>query len=376
MIKIPVFTKALQVEIAMEKLILTKRIQLLIDCKDKEELKMYHDRLYSLQRMTCRAGNMLYTHLFVQDRLKDLLYLTADTKVKLADATKDQEGILTTSHRNAGYRTLSAHFLKVLPASTLSNLNQAAYRTYKNYRDEYWEGERSLPNFRKNLPVPFSPRDFRLQEEEKWFTFTLFKIPFRTYLGRDRSGTRQVMRKIASGEIPLCQSAIQVKNNKIYLLASLEVERAAVKPDPSVIAEVSLSIACPLLVKIGEEELEIGNPEEFLYRRLSIQAARRRRQIATTWNAGGRGRKKKFKSLQNFSEKEKNYIESRLHLYSRRLIDHCVRRGAGAIRLVRQSAKEEQAKADPMLLRNWSYYGLKSKIAYKAKLANIRVFEE
>ncbi|MBX2952238.1 MAG: hypothetical protein KF870_07015 [Leadbetterella sp.] len=362
----------------MEKIILTRRVQLIINSRDKEVLKTYYDQMYEYQRLVCYAANMINTHLFLQDRLRDLVYLTTETKVKLADAMKDEDGILTTSHMNSIYRLLSANFLKLLPSSTLSNLNQALYRTYQSNREVYWRGEKSMPNYRKDIPIPFSNRDMTLHEEEggKNFTFTLFKIPFKTYLGRDRSGMRMILRKIANGELPLRQSAIQMKNNKIYLLASLEAERQRSEPDPSLIAEVSLSMEYPLVVKIGREEFQIGNKEEFLYRRLSIQAARRRLQIAATWNKGGKGKKRKLKSLENYSEKEKNYIESRLHLYSRRLIDHCQRAGAGTILLVNQSYKEEVAKGDTVLLRNWSYYGLKTKIAYKAKLANILLMEE
>lgn len=362
----------------MEKTILTRKIQLVINCRDKEALKEYYDRVYEYQRQTCKAANMINTHLFLQDRLKDLVYLTRDTKVKLADAEKDEAGILTTSHMNSVYRTLSSHFLKILPSSTLSNLNQAVYRTYQSNREQYWKGEKSIPNFRKDIPIPFSSRDITLCEEAdgKNFTFSLFKIPFKTYLGRERSGIRQILRKIASGELPLRQSAIQLKKNKIYLLASLETEKQEYELDVSLIAEVSLSMEYPLVVKIGREELQIGNKEEFLYRRLSIQAARRRLQIAATWNRGGKGRKKKLKSLENYSDKEKNYVESKLHLYSRKLVDHCIRAGAGTILLVNRSYKEEVARETPMLLRNWSYYGLKSKIAYKAGLANILLMEE
>lgn len=362
----------------MEKIILTKRVQLIINSRDKEELKEYYDRMYEYQRLVLKAANMINTHLFMQDRLKELVYLTTETKVKLADAAKDEEGILTTSHMNSIYRTLSDHFLKLLPSTTLSNLNQAVYRTYQSNRELYWKGEKSMPNFRKDIPIPFSSRDITLREEEdgKNFTFSLFKIPFKTYLGRDRSGIRLILRKIVNGELPLRQSAIQIRKNKIYLLASLEADKHRYALDESLIAEVSLSMEYPLVVKIGREEFRIGNKEEFLYRRLSIQSARRRLQVAATWNKGGKGRKKKLKSLENYSEKEKNYIESRLHLYSRKLIDHCIRAGAGTILLVNQSYKEEVAKADPLLLRNWSYYGLKAKIAYKARLANILLMEE
>lgn len=362
----------------MEKIILTRRIQLVIPSHDKEELKVYYDRLYDYQRTTCKAANMINTHLFLQDRIKDMVYLAEERKIVLADGSKSEEGILNTSRMNSTYRQLSAHFLKVLPSNTLSNLNQAVFRTYQANKELYWKGEKSLPNYRKDLPIPFSSRELRLDEygDGKNYTFRLFKIPFRTYLGRDKAQIRGLLKRVQKGEVILRQSALQLKNNKIFLLASVEVEQKKTMLDSSIIAEVSLSLEFPMVVRIGKNELQIGSKEEFLYRRLSIQAARRRLQHACSFGRGGRGRAAKFKSLENYSEKEKNYIDEKLHLYSRRLIDFCLKQGAGTILLVNQSYKEEMAKEDRMLLRNWSYYGLKEKIAYKAKQLSINVLEE
>jgi transposase len=43
-----------------------------------------------------------------------------------------------------------------------------------------------------------------------------------------------------------------------------------------------------------------------------------------------------------------------------------------------QTKREEKAKSDnqngePFVLRNWSYYGLKEKIDYKAKMVGIKI---
>src|SRR5690606_29991712 len=118
------------------------------------------------------------------------------------------------------------------------------------------------------------------------------------------------------------------------------------------------------------------NKEEFLYRRIAIQAARHRIQKAAALNKGGKGRKKKLNSLEHFNKKEKSYVDSRLHLYSRRLIDICVKSQAGTLLVVNQTSKEEIAKDDEFLLRNWSYYGLVEKIKYKAEMAGINLIIE
>ena len=58
------------------------------------------------------------------------------------------------------------------------------------------------------------------------------------------------------------------------------------------------------------------------------------------------------------------------------LIDFCVKHSAGTLLLVNQSAKEEVAKDDVFVLRNWGYYGLIEKIKYKAEMAGINVIVE
>jgi len=48
----------------------------------------------------------------------------------------------------------------------------------------------------------------------------------------------------------------------------------------------------------------------------------------------------------------------------------------GTLLLVNQSNKEEIAKKDQFLLRNWSYYGLIEKIKYKAEMVGINLIGE
>ncbi|PWG77867.1 hypothetical protein DDR33_25250, partial [Pararcticibacter amylolyticus] len=144
----------------------------------------------------------------------------------------------------------------------------------------------------------------------------------------------------------------------------------------SVIAEASLSLEVPVTVKIGKEQFQIGTKEEFLHRRLAIQAARRRAQMASPYNRGGKGRKRSMKAVEHYRDLETDYIQQKLHLYSRKLIDLCVKYRAATLLLVNQQAKEDLAKEDEFLLRNWGYSGLKEKIAYKAERAGIEVIEE
>ena len=139
------------------------------------------------------------------------------------------------------------------------------------------------------------------------------------------------------------------------------------------IAEASLSLEYPLVVKIGENRLSIGTKEEFLYRRLAIQAAHKRAKIGATYSKSGKGVKRKLKAVDKLSKAESNYVSHRIHVYSRRLIDFCIKHQAGTLILLNQEDKIGIAKEEQFVLRNWSYYELMTKIKYKAEKAGIEI---
>ena len=178
------------------------------------------------------------------------------------------------------------------------------------------------------------------------------------------------------GETKLCTSHIQLKNDKTFLLATFEIEKEKNRLKPNVIAEASLSLEYPIIVKTGKAKLNIGSREEFLYRRLAIQAARKRAQEGVTYARSGKGRKRKTKAVQRFHEMEKNYVTNRLHLYSRKLIDFCIKHQAGTLILINQEDKIGIAKEEEFVLRNWSYYELMAKIKYKAEKAGIELIAD
>lgn len=364
----------------MEKdtIILTRKVQIYLDCDDKEERSEYFKKLFEWQDIVYRGSNMVMTHQYIQEQMKDLIYLRDDVKVKLGDFKKDPDGIFTSSKMNTTYRILALYFKGKLPSNILSAMNMTLNRVFSSERAAYWKGEKSLRNYKKDMPIPFGGDQVKLHNDEKGrdFKFNLFKIPFRTYLGKDRSDKRVLLQRALVGQIKICTSSIQIIKGKLFFLLALELPKKKHELKDHVIAEASLSVEHPITVNIDRDNYQIGTKEEFLYRRMAIQAARHRIQKASTYNKGGHGRKKKLKSLDHFEEKERRYVDSRLHLYSRKLIDICVKSEAGTLLLVNQSNKEEVAKDDEFLLRNWSYYGLIEKIKYKASMAGINVIVE
>ena len=355
---------------------LTRKIQLVVDLSSKEEQKEALDTLYQWQNRAYRAANFMVSHLYIQEMIKDFLYLSEGVKYKLADEKKDDLGILNCSRIHTTYRVVSNRFKGEIPTNILTNLKSTLYSSFNKNKVEYWKGERSLKNFRRDMAFPFDTEGMSkiiYDEEKRAFCFRLFKMPLKTYLGKDFSDKRVLLERVMKGELKLCASHIKLKDGKIFWLPVFEIEKEKHELKPEVIAEATLSLEYPIIIKIGKKQYTIGTREEFLYRRLAIQAAIKRAKQGVTYARSGRGRKRKTKALTRFRDTERNYVHNRLHVYSKRLIDFCVKNKAGTLLLLNQNEKSEIAKEEEFVLRNWSYFELMTKIKYKAEKAGIEL---
>ena len=127
--------------------------------------------------------------------------------------------------------------------------------------------------------------------------------------------------------------------------------------------------------------VSIGTKEEFLHRRIQIQRAVRRCQKDNRYASSGKGRKRKCQAIERWHKIEHNYVQTKIHTYAKLLVMEAKRQECSTIVLCKQEERELEAKAEHKaknhcLLRNWSYYGLKDKITYKAAQFGIKVVEE
>ena len=131
----------------------------------------------------------------------------------------------------------------------------------------------------------------------------------------------------------------------------------------------------------GYKWFEIGTKEEFNYRRRQIQELVRRCQIHNRYTRGGKGRKRKCKAINHWHRAECNFIGTKLHTYSHLLVKAAIDNECGTIKLLNQKKREKTAqknaeKGSTFVLRNWSYFGLKEKIKYKAALFGIKFISD
>ncbi len=368
-------------------IVITRKIQVNFDIDEKSQLPELYKKIFAWQRIVHRAANWVVTHQYLQENIKELFYLTDETKVKLGNVQKDTDGILTTSRDNTTYQVLSKAFKGEAPMGMLSGLNTVVTKTYKKEGGDVRYGKRSLRTYRGNIPMPIRSADISnmTKIEDGNYTFSVYGVSFKTYFGKDLSGNESIMDRAVAGEYKLCDSSLQLEKHgnkwKMFYLAvfSFEKQELAFTKDATAVCE--LSINYPIIIREKKDKFfSIGAKEEYLYQRQAIKGALSRLQAACKYNKGGKGRSKKLVAIERFKEKEKDYIQGKMHLYSRLLVDYCIKRKIGKIVLSNYKEAEEdsheQTEEGKFLLANWSYFNLADKITYKAGKVGIEVVKE
>ena len=353
---------------------LTRRIEVFICEKDKDLKVEFYKQVFDWRHHIVNGANELLSFLYSVDRLKYYKFLTEQAKIDLGIIGARGEPV---KEGSGSYVLLSERMKGVVPTDILNCLQRSVTGKYKLLKPSLFKGSCSLYTYKSNTPVPFSPRSMRLNfdKETNHYTLILFQIPFGIALGRDRSNNRQILDSCISGQCKICESSLLIDDTrkKMFLLLSYEQSVKKINLDENLSVQASLSIDNPIFARFGKTEICIGNKEEFLYRRLQIQASIRRSQINSKFSTGGKGRKRKLQAVDRFHDKERNYIRTRIHTYSSMLVDFALQNRCKYIDLVNQTHKEERAKKSEFLLRNWSYYGLKKCIEYKARAKGIEV---
>ena len=373
-------------------MIITRKIQIFIPENDKDLRKAYYDKLYATRNIAVKVANMAMSHLFALDNTTP--YLSEEDREKIVYlGTKGQKA----TKQNVPYVVASNLYKGEASMSMISSLLQEVQKMYQEDRKKgMWN--KSLRSYKSTIPIPNKANEYRNLrfadytgedgETRQGCFFTCMGIPFQMRFGRDRSGNKLIVERVISGEYKMCTSCIQIDGKKCFLLLCVDIPQKKVKLDENKTMYAYLGwfnpIICTCDVKAAKEYdsgyrwFEIGTKEEFNYRRRQIQEAVRRCQINNKYSVGGKGRKKKCQALDRWHKKELNYVSTKLHTYSKLLVDLAVKHKCGKIVLMHQTPREEEAKeanqnGEPLVLRNWSYYGFKEKIAYKCKMTGIKL---
>ena len=377
-------------------MIITRKIEIFVCDSDKDLKKQYYDRLHELRDTARDAANAATSHLFMLDH--SIPYLDEESRKAIQFVgTKGTPA----SRQNAAYCLMSKLFKE--KGKCMDMLSNLAQMVTKNYQEDKKAGmwKRSLRSYKSNIPMPYQKKSFinlrfsdytdgEGQQRNGCF-FQLAGIPWQMKFGRDRSNNRLIVERAINGEYKMCTSSIKCDGNRVFLLLCVDVPQQEVKLAEGKKLFAFLGVKQPIVYLVdikakqeydsGMKVYEIGTSEEFNYRRKQIQEAVRRCQINNRYSVGGKGRAKKCKAIDRWHEVENNYVDTKLHTYSRMLVDAAVKNKCSEVVLMAQvhredEAKEANAEGDNAVLRNWTYYGLKEKIAYKCKRYGIKLTVE
>ncbi len=341
-----------------------------------------------------------------RDRLLNEQRQLVDERKELdKDVKNKKKDFLQCSKQNSTYQLVSKEFLKYIPAEILTDLNQYVQNNYNNNKRKVKSGERALSTYKKGMGIPFSIKPesgLRLFIKEngiylKWFKLNNDRkekeILFRLEFGKDASNNRCIVERLIEsdrqqkkkGEDYIANnSSIKLvkngKNTRIFLLLSIDIPAKKQVLDKDVVLGVDLGIKCPLYLAINKDDnfkMQIGDIEHFHNQRTMFQKRFKSLQKLMC-TQGGHGRKKKLEPLEKLKEKERNWVHTQNHVYSREVIKQALKQNAGTIHI--ESLKDFGKGKDgyvkdeyKYLLRYWSYYELQSMIEYKAKLEGIEV---
>jgi IS605 OrfB family transposase len=379
-------------------MIITRKIEIYVNESDKDKKAEYYDRLFKILYTVHRFANLCASHLYFADNIADFVYLTTDARDKvkfsenlLTDSKKKDEGILISSYDNLVYelsKTFPEEERKGI-TKILADTGNRIIKAYKKKTDGESErlmikrGKRSVKNYKLNIPIPFSKQSFKIEKSGNDYIFDFYHIPFKTKCGKDKSGNRIIINRLLAGEYDLSDSSIQYAKkydretgkavSKWMLQLCVNIPETRLQAKKGVKVKADLNLVVPIIATCGKITREFGTKEEFLYQRIQIQSKLKNLQKSLRWANGGNGRKAKLQAIERFKLKEKNYIKTKLHAYSRALVNFAIKERAEKIELVNQKLKEEMAKDLEPVLRNWSYYGLKQMIEYKAMRVGISV---
>ncbi len=378
----------------------------------KEEFRIWdeiNDNLY-------KAANRIISHCFFNDayeyRLKlhsprfqeiekllkyakrnkltddDIKALKAERKELFAEFKRQRQSFLGGSEQNSTYKVVTDEFLEVIPSHVLTCLNQNISSTYREYALDVEHGRRTIPNFKKGIPVPFPIKatgELLLRKREDGSIYIRFPkgLEWDLNFGRDRSNNREIVERVLSGQYDVGNSSIQeTKNRKRFLLLVVKIPKESRALNPDRVVGVDLGINIPLYAALNDNTyggLSIGSRDQFLKVRMRMAAQKRelQRNLRVATN-GGHGRKQKLQALDRLEGKERRWVHLQNHIFSKSIIEYALRNGAGTIQMERLTGfghdrNDEVDEGFKFILRYWSFFELQTMIEYKAKAAGIEV---
>lgn len=342
--------------------------------------KVGGDLIYNAIRIMNEAMRMHYLNI----QKRNEYVRTAEEKMNVRDWTIEEYGA-------PSYATVINRELKqreefeVVPGDMVELIVRMAIGAFNTNARDVLANNTSLPNFRRDQPIPVRQRSLGITEN-----YTCF-LPFMTkevadelgYIGRrkqsfevqlgTKGNAKTILDRILDGTYTACDSKVQrTLDGKWFLLLTYKQPKAVLSLDEDKIMGIDVGIVNAATIAIaGERKVHEIKGGEITAFRKRIEGRRKsiRNQLpVATHNRRGHGRRTLLKPLDVLSDKVENFKDTTNHRYSRYIVDLAVKRGAGTIQMEDLSGINKRSS----FLATWSYFDLQDKIAYKAEADGIK----
>lgn len=248
-------------------------------------------------------------------------------------------------------------------------------------KNGFMRGERSINNYKRDFPLMTNGKDLRFEydEENNVIIRWVHKIKFKVILSANKKKVNielaHTLHKIINGEYKLGQSSLYFdKNNNLMLNLSIHFPK---KEKASYIEGrtlgIDLGMKIPAYASVSDKPYirrYFGDVLELTKAKEQFKARRTRLQQQLRNVKGGKGRKKKLKSFENLSDKERRFTQNYNHQISRRIVDFAKENQCEYINM---EYLEGSSFTDKKMLGTWTYYELQQYIKYKAEMDGIKV---
>lgn len=271
-----------------------------------------------------------------------------------------------------------------------SNIRDTAIRnTTKKWRSDLKEiiiGERSIANFRKDVPIDLHNRSIKLLKlkDDYVLQLSLLSQQFRAELGKKvgyydviisaKDKTQKViLERILNDEYKIAASKLIHKKNKWFINLNYKFEQFEFFLDKNNIMGLDLGIVNPIYMAFNNSlhryNVKGGEIEKA---RRTIEKEKKDMAHQAMYCGDGRrghGIKTRTKAVHKKRNKVSNFRDTFNHKYSKYVIDIAMRHQCGTI----QMENLKGISAESTFLKNWPYYDLQQKIENKAKEMGIDV---
>lgn len=258
-------------------------------------------------------------------------------------------------------------------------------KDFKNDYIELMQGKRSprIYNTYNILDITTVTQELKVEDIVKngsTYDFKLttqFNLRFNLGSKPSRAGqAKQTLEDVMSGNyIKLCDSKIQKKDKKFFLLLVMKISVDQPVLDKNRIMGIDLGMDIPAFTAMEynpEWKRSFGNKKELLDFKTRIKALKDQEKHKKVYLKGGHGRKRKLQGsrTESLRNRESNFSKTYNHTLSKQIVDYAIKNKVGKIRMEKIDSK---GLKDSKVLGDWTYYMLQNMIQTKAESKGIEV---